>query len=53
MSLEVNFYVGVWATTGSQIGPMDPKVLNFEVFMGPKILEIICMRVGTYCCVVS
>lgn len=40
-------YEGVQATIELRIVLTDLKILNFEIFMAPKTLEIIRMRVAT------
>lgn len=37
VSLEVDISVGLRATIGLRIGPMDMEIVDFKIFMAPKI----------------
>lgn len=40
VSLEGGTFVGVRAAIGLRIGPTYPKILNFQIIVTPKSLEI-------------
>lgn len=43
--LEAGIFIEVRATMRLQIGLVNPKILNFKIFMALKVLEIIYVRV--------